>query len=134
MRRWRSGKNGKAAKQQSSRAAEKWRNSKGKVRPTRAVDDALAGRNPRYGVLRITGDLKRKLKSKGGRKSLSEGANEPPLWSRLKNQGRRKVINSCGVQDSEGDFAKLQGIEYIRLKIYNTFGHCAVQLTFQLTP
>lgn len=107
MRRWRSGKNGKAAKQQSSRAAEKWRNSKGKVRPTRAVDDALAGRNPRYGVLRITGDLKRKLKSKGGRKSLSGGQTSLPCGPDLKTRAvarsqtpvelrtQRGILRSC---------------------------------------
>ena len=76
MRRWRSGKNGIA--EQSGIAADKWQNRKGMVRPTRAVDDALAGRNPRYRVLRITGDLKRKLKSKGGRKSLSGGQKSLP--------------------------------------------------------
>ena len=76
MRRWRSGKNGIA--EQCSRAADKWHNSKGKVRPTRAVDDTLAGWNPRYRVLRITGDLKRKLTSKGGRKSLPGGQGSLP--------------------------------------------------------
>ena len=76
MRRWRSGKNGIA--EPSSIAADKWRSSKGKVRPTRAVDDALVGRNPHYRVLRITGDLKRKFKSKGGRKSLPGGQRSLP--------------------------------------------------------